>query len=281
MPIPGSDLSGWSHPRSAMASKQAHMSIRDALAADDRLAEFRHGVFLQGSYKNNTNLRRDSDVDLVVRLAYELSPSVAALRGKQLQENTSHQAAHKYWRSFRRRALRVMSDRYGDAVTSGRKTIKLAKGELHADADLVVTLSYQSGIGFYLPDERRWVVSYPKQHHKRGSKKEKATGGRFKRTIRMFKAARNRLVNKGTLTKDDAPSYFIECLLYNAPDHLFEEMLAPTYTGIPDWLKKAKLKRLECQNGQVLLFGPGREQWSVKKARAFVRAMQELWDAGG
>ena len=57
--------------------------------------------------------------------------------------------------------------RYGDAVNSGRKTIKLAKGELQADADLVVTLSYKGGIGFYLPDERRWVVSYPQQHHQR------------------------------------------------------------------------------------------------------------------
>ena len=87
MPIPGSDLSRWCHPRSAMASKQAHVSIRDALAADDRLSEFRYGVFLQGSYKNNTNLRKDSDVDLVVRLAYKLSPSVTALSGTQLQEN--------------------------------------------------------------------------------------------------------------------------------------------------------------------------------------------------
>ena len=82
MPIPGSDLSRWSHPRSAMASKQAHVSIRDALAADDRLSEFKHEVLLQGSYKNNTNLRRDSDVDLVIRLAHKLSPGVAALSGK-------------------------------------------------------------------------------------------------------------------------------------------------------------------------------------------------------
>ena len=48
----------------------------------------------------------------------------------------------------------------------------------------------------------------------------------------MFKAARKRLVDKGALTKDDAPSYFIECLLYNVPDHLFAQKLAPTYTGI-------------------------------------------------
>ena len=41
------------------------------------------------------------------------------------------------------------------------------------DADLVVTVSHREGIGFYLPDERRWVVSFPQQHHTRGLKKEK------------------------------------------------------------------------------------------------------------
>ena len=39
-----------------MASKQAHVSIRDALASDDRLSEFKHKVLLQGSYKSNMNL---------------------------------------------------------------------------------------------------------------------------------------------------------------------------------------------------------------------------------
>ena len=264
-----------------MASKQAHVSIRDALAADDRLAKFKHEVLLQGSYKNNTNLRRDSDVDLVVRLAHKLSPGVAALSGKQLKENVSHQAAHRHWQSFRRRALRVMRNRYGDAVTSGRKTLKLAKGELHADADLVVTLSYKAGIALYLPDEGRWAVSFPQQHHDRGLAKEEATSRRFKRTVRMFKAARSRLVEGKALTKDDAPSYFIECLLYNVPDGLFAPKLTPTYTGIVDWLETAKLKDFKCQNGQVALFGPRPEQWSVKKARAFVTALQEMWEAGG
>ena len=263
-----------------MASKQAHVSIRDALASDERLSEFRHEVLLQGSYKNNTNLRKDSDVDLVVRLAYKLSPSVAALSGERLQENASHQAAHKHWHSFRRRALRVMKNRYGDAVTSGRKTTKLARDELHADADLVITLSYKEGIALYLPDEKRWVVSFPQQHHQQGLKKEETIHRRFKRTVRMFKAARNRLVDVKALTKEDAPSYFIECLLYNVPDGLFAPKLAPTYTGILNWLKKAQFKGFKCQNGQVPLFGPAPEQWSQKKARGFVSALQELWDAG-
>ena len=97
----------------------------------------------------------------------------------------------------------------------------------------------------------------------------------------MFKAARNRLVDKGSLTKDDAPSYFIECLLYNVPNSLFAPKLAPTYVAILVWLKTAKLTDFQCQNGLVPLFGPQPEQWSVKKARAFVKALQEMWGTWG
>ena len=157
-------------------------------------------------------------------------------------------------------------------------TLKLPKGKIPADADLVVTLSHKEGIGFYLPDERRWVVSYPEQHHQRGTKKERATSNRFKRTIRMFKAARNQLVSTRVLTKEDAPSYFIECLLYNVPGDPFGPELAPTYVGILTWLKTAKLNDFQCQNGQLPLFGHQPEQWSVKKARAFVKALQDMWD---
>ena len=107
---------------------------------------------------------------------------------------------------------------------------------MHADADLVVTLSYRNGIGFYLPDERWWVVSYPQQHHERGAGKEEAAGRRFKRTVQIFKSARNRLVDLKALTKEDALSYFIECLLYNVPDGLNAPKLVPTYAGILDWL---------------------------------------------
>ena len=124
-------------------------------------------------------------------------------------------------------------------------------------------------------------MSYPEQHHQRGLKKEKAANERFKRTIRMFKAARSQLVSRRVLTKEDAPSYFIECLLYNVPNDLFAPKLAPTYVGILTWLKTARLNDFQCQNGLVPLFGPQPEQWSVKKARAFVKARQEMWDTWG
>ena len=281
MPISESTLSKWSHHQAGTAFKQAHVPIREAMADYNWPPDVKYEVFLQGSYKNDTNLGGDSDVDVVVRLTRRLKPRVAALTGKQLQEDASHKVAYQRWQSFRDNALKAMRAKYGKAVKSGRKTLKVPKGKIQADADLVVTLSYMDGIAFYLPGDKRWVVSYPQQHHQRGLKKEKATNKRFKRTVRMFKAARNRLVDKEVLTKEDAPSYFIECLLYNAPNELFAPELGPTYTGILGWLKTAKLKDFQCQNGLVPLFGPQREQWTVKKARAFAKALQDMWNTWG
>ena len=281
MPIPETTLSKWSHHEAGTAFKQAHVPIRKALQAHEGLSQFKYDVFLQGSYKNDTNLGGDSDVDVVVRLNTKLKPRVAELTGERLQEDGSHKFVHQNWKSFRDEALKAMRARFGKAAKSGRKTLKVPKGKIPADADLVVTVSHREGIGFYLSDERRWVVSFPQQHHDRGAKKEKATNDQFKRTVRMFKAARNQLVDKRALKREDAPSYFIECLLYNVPDGLFGPKLAPAYTGILDWLKKAQLEDFKCQNGLVDLFGPGREQWSVRKARTFLRALQQLWKADG
>ena len=155
MPIPESTLSKWSHHQAGTAFKQAHVPIREALYAYKWPSEVKFEVFLQGSYKNDTNLGGDSDVDVVVRLAHKLKPSVAPLTGEQLQRDGSHRFALERWQSFRDDAMKAMRARFGKAVKSGRKTLKLPKGKIPADADLVVTLRHKQGIGFYLPDEGR------------------------------------------------------------------------------------------------------------------------------
>ena len=81
--------------------------------------------------------------------------------------------------------------------------------------------------------------------------------------------------------REDAPSYFIECLLYNVPNHLFKRIRAATYTSILAWLVTAKLNGLKCHNGKVPLFGKGREQWTVDRTRALAKGLQELWETGG
>lgn len=279
MPIPDTILGRWGHHHSGMASKQAHVSIRDALASYTGWPKgTKYDVFLQGSYKNDTNLRKDSDVDIVVQLEARLKPSVAALSEAHLEQSEAHQVACKSWRLFRRQVLKALRARYKDDVTPGRKSLKLAKGQIPASADIVVTLRYETGLAFYLPDEHRWVVSYPQQHYENGSKKERTTRSRYKRTLRMFKVARNELVEGRMIGAKTAPSYFIECLLYNVPDRLYGQNVGQTYCDILNWLSAADLREFKCQNGVHELFGQTSERWTVDKARAFLGALMHLWE---
>ena len=43
----------------------AASAIRNAIKASDKLRERGVSVFVQGSYRNNTNVRKDSDVDIL------------------------------------------------------------------------------------------------------------------------------------------------------------------------------------------------------------------------
>ena len=68
MPIPESQLSGWSHHGPQQASINTHEAIRKVLAAHRWPTGMTYDFYLQGSYRNNTNLPGDSDVDVVLEL---------------------------------------------------------------------------------------------------------------------------------------------------------------------------------------------------------------------
>ena len=79
------------------------------------------------------------------------------------------------------------------------------------------------------------------------------------------------------ISSDLAPSYFVECLLYDAPDLAFQPRFQDTYCSIVNWMIQNSLDRLVCQNGQQLLFGPA-EQWSVAEAKVFANQLVSLWN---
>jgi tRNA nucleotidyltransferase (CCA-adding enzyme) len=72
MGIPQSQLEIWAKQGATVTAKSTHESIRNALAHERSLIKDRIGssvkIYLQGSYKNDTNIRADSDVDVVVEL---------------------------------------------------------------------------------------------------------------------------------------------------------------------------------------------------------------------
>ena len=63
-------LSGWATAPSETAREKAENAermVRKAIAASGVLGEHSIEVFAQGSYRNRTNVRQESDVDICVR----------------------------------------------------------------------------------------------------------------------------------------------------------------------------------------------------------------------
>ncbi|NES06687.1 MAG: hypothetical protein F6K22_30035 [Okeania sp. SIO2F4] len=75
MPIPEIQLSTWAKSQQTQLAINTHESIRKALnhpISKLKLNRFAEGnnfeIYLQGYYRNKTNIRADSDVDVVVQL---------------------------------------------------------------------------------------------------------------------------------------------------------------------------------------------------------------------
>jgi hypothetical protein len=296
VPIPESQLQSWSKFVASQISKQTADSIRDALGSTasslrGRLVE----VYLQGSYKNETNLRGDSDVDVVAQLNSVFHHDVSAL---SMNERICFEAAYSDstydWRQFRADVLATLRAYFGSSKVddTGNKALRVVgQPGSRLDADVLVCLQYRKyryfrsptdqdyveGVRFFTMREGREVINWPKEHYQNGVKKQAQTRDRYKPTVRMFKNARNYLVGRERLAGGLAPSYFVEGLLYNVPATEFQDSFQSTYLAALRWICQQDLTSFTCQNQQLPLFGNTPEQWNTDQAIDFISALIDLY----
>lgn len=212
-----------------------------------------YNFYLQGSYRNDTNIRGDSDVDVVLKLNSIFDYDATALfEYDRSRLSASFEKPTYTWNDFRREALKTLEAGFGNSlVGQGNKSIKLKANPPRLAADVVVCIehrrytsynSYVKGITFGALRDKRWVVNYPQEHYKNGAAKSSRTLDRYKRTVRMFKNARNRLEETNRFSSNLAPSYFLECLLFNAPDYTFQYGFQDTYRSIVNWMNQTNLE---------------------------------------
>jgi hypothetical protein len=299
MAIPESQLDTWSRQGSVSASSDTYASIQHAL---DRYAFPSHAtfeVYLQGSYRNNTNIRGDSDVDIVVELTSAFRGDTASLTVLERQRYSQLTNAAYDWNAFRADVLLALRRHYGlRNVIEGKKALKVPKGGPPINSDVIVAMRHKKfssllsaslysaleGITFFVPSGHRWIVNYPTLHYYNGVAKNGAsrTNGWFKASVRIFKNAKGYMVDHGLIQGSLAPSHFIECLLYNVPDSCFGYSYQNTYYNTCTWLQRADIGSLLYQHGQGLLctegFGFGSDQWPVHNAQHFIQQLAYLWD---
>ena len=254
--------------------------LSDALGRSSRLREYSYEIVVQGSYANKTNIRAYSDVDLVVQLKMPFAEHVKGLeKPDKARFEARYEDAAMGWREFRQDVIAGLRRSYFVSVGDKCLDIKDWDSLLRIPADIVPALEWRryrefsaAGVekfdeGIYFEDRAgHGVISYPKQHLRNGNRKDAGTGGRFKQVVRIVKNARHHLMDPDDDQVKALTSYFIECLFFNVPDHVYRRStLEAAYRGSLRWLRLNTdlVPDFLCQNGLVGLFADPSAPWSA------------------
>jgi hypothetical protein len=254
-------------------------------------------VYTKGSYPNETNVRADSDVDVVVenRAVYYFDYIDA-----EESANATPDATFKpyegvwspnLWRTEVENALRnYFGGSEIDTDGSVAVNVKEVDGS-RPSCDVVPAFEYRrydrydrapsfthQGSKIYKKGGGT-IINYPFQQLSNGRTKDRGTYGKYKQFARALKNGENVLVDDGLM--EAKPSYLMECLAFNVndaeltrsgnPSSWFRWALAELHNSLlpdryvyDDWLEPNRLK---------YLFGPG-QAWGVGDARELTR---KLW----
>jgi hypothetical protein len=238
LPISENQLDTWSHGGAQTTAAATGQAIRDALNSPSSLVSGRNkAIYLQGSYKNTTNIRGDSDVDVVVQLRESFGYDVTTLNvHERLSFDREYSGATYTLQQFRAAALKTLENAFPGRVQSGNKAIFIRERPGFVDADVIACQTYRffsgtqtgmtvpfamDGMQLFTQQDHRKIVNWPRHHYDKGVDKNAATGGYYKPTVRIFKNLRNLLYDNGALAKTTAPSYFVESLIFNVPNSEF------------------------------------------------------------
>ncbi len=221
-------LTGWTKPSSDTEKDKQDRTERMICQAIDSHAPFNDcslNVYAKGSYANNTNVRTDSDVDIAVECTDVLYWEEA--------EKGIHTPSEKYegvWTPSKLRAelVAAMRGQFSNQVDdSGSTAIQINSSSARVDADVVPCFSYR----YYMKHGSRdgtkifktqsgSIVNHPKQQFEYGIEKNKDTGHRYKKGVRLLKRIENKMLEDGAFR--ELPSYFIESLAFNCPNSVFD-----------------------------------------------------------
>ena len=225
-------LRRFAQPLSATEDQRAENACRvmtKAVKQAPALAERNINVFIQGSYRNGTNVRLESDVDICVCLSdtistdYEYAPNLSDV-------SMGHTSATYTYSEFKNDLGEALRSAFGAVnVTRGNKAFNIKENTYRVTADVVACLEHRRyhangvaicGTALFPDDGGARIENYPEQHYGNGVAKHNATGGDFKAAVRMMKNLRNQMVEHGSKEAERIPSFLNECLVWNTPDHL-------------------------------------------------------------
>jgi hypothetical protein len=262
--------------------------IYDAIRASRALQAHETTVFAQGSFRNNTNIPEESDVDVCVLCSDTIHLDTSGVPSfTHAGAGLTSPASYPY-SAFKNDVGNALVAKFGaSAVKPGNKAFDIRDTSYRVEADVVAAIEHrhytsqtryiQPAGTFFWADDGKGVTNWPEQHYSNGVNKNQNTGRRFKGVTRVLKELRFEMVDAGIAAARPIPSYLVECLVFNAPNPVFghsfvyddvREVIASVYlatrTDEPckEWGEVNEIK---------YLFRPG-QSWTREQANAFLLA---------
>lgn len=283
----------WSNPPGQTEQDKmsnAETAIRKAIAGHSRLANMDITVFPQGSYNANTCVKKDSDVDVCVRLNSTFFVRYPEGKSKEDYENIDGSIGFSDYKDLIHEAL---DDYFGaQYVARGNKAFDIHSNSYRVDADVVPALAYRYYFGndeedFRKPvgiafnsDKGNRIINWPDQTYNNGVEKNNSTSRRYKKVIRILKNLRNKMQDDKIVAANDIASFLIESLVWNTPnegfghDNLTDDVryvLAHTFNETNSDEKCSEWGEV---NELKYLFRPS-QPWTRERAHSFLSA---AWD---
>ncbi len=280
------DIQNWSAVGTKDAMARTYAAVQLAIEASDELKKHNIEIFLQGSYANATNIRGDSDVDVVVMLksSWVADKTHLTASEKQAYDNDHHTASYGP-KELRHDIINALNAYFGtDRVEPRNKAIRVNKKDSYVDADVVPAVQHRlytkydsitkgrfvEGTKLH-PPKGHPIVNFPKIHKMNGESKNAQTRNNFKPAVRQLKQLKRRAVQSGRVDAKKAPGYLVECMTYNAPDSLFVDDHHGRLMELLKWLMSADFSTFMAADSIHELFrtDPGNFQADEAKQMIF------------
>ncbi len=207
--------------------ENAEKAVRNAIEASDKLNQRNIKVFFHGSYRNNTNVRKDSDVDVGI-LCYDTF--FMYLPNGSTREDFNISSATYQYDQFKNEVGEALVVYFGESsVSRGNKAFDIHENSYRVDADVAPFFehrryhkdrSYLSGVEL-TPDNGGRIINWPEQHYNNGVDKNSKTGKRFKSVVRILKSLCNEMSEKDISAAKSISGFLIECMVWNVPNDNF------------------------------------------------------------
>lgn len=292
-------LQTWANAPGSSKAQSTYNSIKTALSQSNSSRVKGAEIYLQGSYANSTNVRVDSDIDVVVQLNSTFYYDISKLTSfeKSLFELAFSDSTYN-WSDFRNDIIIALQNYFGSTyVKPGNKSIKLIGNDQRLNADVVPCLQHRKyntfgidrhydfieGMKFWTILDNKVIINYPKAHKDNGEDKNAShrTDEMYKNLVRIVKNVRKQIVENHNFNPKLAPSYFVECAIYNAPDDHFHTDYQTTLSNVLNFvLRTCNADNLFTVSHQHLLFGLEPWQWNKTNAGIFFQTVEDYFQNG-